>query len=253
MNTFALQSNKVLFFYTLVDEIREKKILEQYQSITNTNEKTKISSYIFEKDQHNCLVTRGLVRFVLSACTGLPAGSLDFIENKYGKPALKPGLTTLPLRFNISHSSGMTACAVTLNHDIGIDIEDFHRSIELNIANRFFAQAEAEYIKNLPDKNRQEGFFDLWILKEAYIKARGMGLSISLESFRFEINKNIRIHFDEIDDSPDHWQFFRFSPVNDYKAAIAINSPTSNSIELQIYKCIPFHEVKQQHSITIYK
>lgn len=251
MNTLYLKSNEIHFFYTPIDEIKERQLLDRYRSVISEKEKTKVGRYVFEKDQLNCLVTRALVRFVLSAYTQQDPEKFEFIENIYGKPDVKPGLIKVPVKFNLSHSNGVTACAVVLDKEIGLDIEKFNQKIDLTIAHRFFSKSESEYLNKCPDKDKQSVFFDFWTLKESYIKAKGMGLSIGLDKFSFEMDKkNICINFHESqNDSCDQWRFFKFSPVKNYTAAISIQSALKTTYILHIHKCIPFSNIKKQHSI----
>ncbi len=250
MNSFELKPDEIHFFYTLVDEIKDNGLMDRYRAVINENEKRKVDRYIFEKDRHNSLVTRALLRFLLSESTHQDPDSFEFIENEYGKPDLKPGGIKIPLKFNLSHSSGVTACALALGYEIGVDIENYRRKIDLNIADRFFSKPEVEYLSKCPDKDKQTVFFDFWTLKESYIKARGMGLSIGLDKFSFKIGKkNISINFHEsLNDYQDQWQFFKFSPIKNFTAAISIQSSLKTPLKLHIHKCTPFcshQEVKQ--------
>lgn len=241
-----LEPDEIHFFYTPIDEIKDNRVLDIYRSVISEKEKAKVNRFVFEKDRHNSLVTRALLRFLLSAYTDQNPESLEFIENRYGKPDLKPGLINMSVKFNLSHSSGVTACALAMASQIGMDIENYHRKIDLTIADRYFSESESEYLKKCPDRDKQEVFFDIWTLKESYIKARGMGLSIGLDKFSFTIDgENICVDFDEsLDDFCDQWRFFRFSPLENYKAAISIRSALENTYKLRIYKCIPFREIK---------
>ncbi len=230
----------------MVENIRDPLLLNRYRALISEKEKAKTDRYVFAKDQHKCLITRALLRCVLSACTGVAPDVFEFTENAYGKPALKQGIVSLPVQFNLSHSDGMTACALTLNHDIGLDIENRRREIELGLADRYFTQSEAAYVRNRLVAERQNAFYDIWTLKESYIKARGMGLSIDLDAFGFEVDQTIRIDFDaSLADLAEQWQFFRFSPVEDYQAAISVRSPAQNVFNLNIYQCIPCIEIKR--------
>ena len=245
MDTIRLKPNEIHFFYSLVEEIKDPLLLDRYRLLISEKEKAKTDRYVFEKDRHNCLITRSLLRFVLSICTGMAPREIEFIENAYGKPDLKPGGVPMPLRFNLSHSGGMTACALTLDHEIGVDIEHLHRNVDLSLADRYFTKSEAAYVRNRPVEERQAAFFDIWTLKESYIKAKGMGLSIELNAFGFTIDQETRIFFDpSLDDAPNQWRFFRFSPVEKYKAAISVKSPMQNAFNLRVYQCIPFAEIK---------
>ena len=246
METIHPKPNEIHFFYSMVEEIRDPLLLNRYRALLSEKERAKTDRYVFAKDRHKCLITRALLRCVLSACTGVAPEVFDFTENAYGKPALKQGIVPLPVLFNLSHSSGMTACALTLNHDIGLDIENRRRDIELGLADRYFTQSETAYVRNRPAAERQSAFYDIWTLKESYIKARGMGLSIDLDAFGFEIDQGIRICFDaSLADTAAQWHFFRFSPVEDYQAAIAVRSPAQNALSLHVYQCIPCIEIKR--------
>ncbi|MFH1152415.1 MAG: 4'-phosphopantetheinyl transferase superfamily protein [Pseudomonadota bacterium] len=243
-----LRADETHFFYTRVDELKQDPLLlESYQVVVNEAEKRKVNRYVFEKDRHRSLVTRALLRYVLSMCTGVDPRGFDFMENRYGKPDLKPGLVMVPLSFNLSHSGGITACAVALGHDIGVDVEDCRRKTDVAIADRFFSVSEADSIKQCPSEDRQSAFYDFWTLKESYIKARGMGLSIDLKHFSFSIGTpGITIDFDpSLNDSSREWQFFRFSPVEHYKAAIAIRSSLETPMALNVYSCIPFRSMEK--------
>jgi 4'-phosphopantetheinyl transferase len=243
LTRFTLKPDTIHFFYTQIDEIKSKALLNKYHSIINKKEKEKINRYIFEKDQHNCLVTRALIRFLLSSCTNLHPEEFKFSENRYGKPDLIPGLLNIPVKFNLSHSGGVTACALTLGSDIGLDIENSQRQIDFKIADRFFSTPEANYLNSCPEKEKQNVFYNFWTLKESYIKARGKGLSIGLDKFSFKLDKQkIRVHFHEsLNDTPAQWQFFQFSPCESFKAAISIKSPLKTPTKLHIHKCIPFN------------
>ena len=246
MQGIILQPGEVHFFYAQSEKIQNHLLLQKYYEISSEKEKEKINRYIFKKDRHTCLVTRGLQRFVLSQCTHIPPESLVFEENRYGKPDIKPGLTDIPVKFNLSHSNGLTACAVTLNSEIGIDVEDSTRKINLNIADRFFSRQESEYILNMPEQKKKKTFFDFWTLKESYIKSKGKGLSIPLAKFSFRINNNkTSIHFDEsYNDNSDNFTFFRFPLLKRFKAAITIQAPDNLKCKVNIYHCIPFKEIK---------
>ena len=251
LDHIELKPGEVHFFYSVVGEIQSPFLLEKYRGISSKEEQSKIDRYKFERDRKCCLVTRGLVRFVLSQCTHLPPQSFEFIENRYGKPCLKTGVTDIPIRFNLSHAGGLTACAVALDHEIGIDVEDSRREIEMNIADRFFSRQESAYLDQAKDK--QGVFFDFWTLKESYIKAVGMGLSIPLDKFSFIMGPDdTAIEFDDAYlDDPDNFSFFRFPLLKDFKAAITIQAPKIMRSMVKIYQCIPFKEIKQQDHIHI--
>jgi len=162
-------------------------------------------------------------------------------------------VTDIPICFNLSHANGLTSCAVVLDHEIGIDVEDSIRKIDINIADRFFSRQESEYLGQTREKDKKNVFFDFWTLKESYIKAKGKGLSIPLDKFSFTIGQNFTaICFaDSYNDDPDNLTFFRFPLLKTFKAAITIQAPETKGFKVNIYQCIPFKEIKRQEDIKI--
>jgi 4'-phosphopantetheinyl transferase len=130
------------------------------------------------------IVGRGAMRPLLERYTGVRAEELTFVHNEFGKPEL-PGSEIM---FNLSHSHGIALFAVTRGRAIGIDIERIREEVTMDkIAERFFSPAEASALSALPGHQRAEAFFNCWTRKEAWIKARGHGLSIPLNSFEVSL------------------------------------------------------------------
>lgn len=290
-----INSNEIHIWYTFTDEVYDPELLKTYFAIINSDELTKINRYMFEKDRHSCLLTRALIRYTLSKYINKKPELWEFSTNKYGKPALKGDTCNQNYQFNISHTKGLIVLALTTSGSVGIDVEGTNRNIidrnktdrkkiernridrkkmDIDIAERFFSPSEAIAIKNAASENRTKLFLDFWTLKESYIKARGMGLSIPLDKFYFTItNKNIRINFTpEINDKPENWQFFKFNIADNhnsdlpdiikneslcnitshkdfhikYKMSIAINSPQHSPCQLKFFRCVPFQYEKNQ-------
>jgi 4'-phosphopantetheinyl transferase len=143
----------------------------------------RIKRFHFYRDARNALLGDILARTEICRATGLKNEQLDFSTNEYGKPFLNhltpDGSAADPrIHFNISHTGNYIACAVA-DRSVGIDIESI-KSVDLNIAERFFAPDEIEYVM---DNNQAQRFFEVWTKKESRIKWEGKGLSKSLESF----------------------------------------------------------------------
>ena len=252
--TLALRPGRILCLYTLTDQLLGSELLGTYREIIPEDEKKKVDRFIFEKDRHTCLVTRALLRYALYACTGRAPEAFAFEQNDYGKPALVPDRAFPDIRFNLSHTSGMTACALSLGTDVGLDVEDTGRRVELSIAKRYFAPQEARFMETCPEADQKERFFEFWTLKESYIKARGMGLSIPLDQFAFDIETSpIHIWMDTaLGDSPELWQFFRFSPGPPHTAALSVRKGMAPSFGLDIFECIPFYRIARRHDIRFF-
>lgn len=142
--------------------------------------------FIHKVDQIRCVFGEILLRYILWKHYHIASESVTFQYNEYGKPMLNE---KIPLDFSISHSGTWLMCGVSENK-IGIDVEENGKSQMLSIAKRCFTNEEYQYIKHQPESQQADAFYQIWTLKESYIKCIGKGLSESLQSFRFEINEN---------------------------------------------------------------
>ena len=89
------------------------------------------------------------------------------------------------MHFNLSHSGSYAVCAVS-DAPVGVDIEVRRKNTNLKVAKRFFSQAENDYIDSFETlESREDAFYRIWTLKEAFVKATGEGLSRPLNEFSF--------------------------------------------------------------------
>ncbi len=214
--------------------------MQGLKSLLTETEKHKLNRMKSEKTRHARLIAHLFLKQVLARCTGSSAEAVRFTQNRYGKPELAPGLTEQPVRFNLSHAGDLVVCAVTLAHDIGVDVEHLERPVNLSIATRFFSNQESEALVHAEASLKQPLFFRFWTLKEAYAKATGRGLGIGLDQFRFVLDpSDIRVVFHSPgQDDPEFWQFFQFSPVPGYLAAVAIDKRTDPPLTLSVHPWI---------------
>jgi 4'-phosphopantetheinyl transferase len=185
-------------------------LLAAYDSLLTPDERAKQQRFMFEKGRRECLVTRALVRTTLSRYADVAPRDWRFVPNEHGRPDIAPGLVRAPLRFNLSHTDGLIACAVSLERDVGVDVEYLdRRGPDLDVAERFFSALEVRELRALPASEQRDRFFCYWTLKESYIKARGMGLALPLDKFSFHLGERpIRITIDpSLGDDASAWQF----------------------------------------------
>ena len=163
-----------------------------------------------ERLQHDFLMARALVRRTLSRYEAVDPADWTFDVGSHGKPSIAARQGSR-LRFNLSHTRGMIACAVRLDEEVGVDVETRARRNDITrIADRFFSVEEVRTLRALPAAEHPARFFTYWALKEAYIKARGLGLAIPLGAFTFHVDGGgpIRITLDErIHGDPGGWSF----------------------------------------------
>lgn len=147
------------------------------------DELARAARFRFDKDRNHFIVARALLRKLLAAYLEVGADRLQFCYAEKGKPALEerpPG----SLKFNLAHSYGLAIYAFCWNREIGVDLEFIREDLAVEeIAERFFSESEIQTLRDLPEKLRKQAFFDCWTRKEAYIKARGDGLSMPLDEF----------------------------------------------------------------------
>lgn len=200
-----------------------------------TKERDKVDRYRLPASQHSALITRAFIRLLLSKYAPLAPDEWQFSISELGKPEIKN--PPLALRFNLSHNDHIIICAICLDKDIGCDIEDLTRKVSINaIAKRFFSKQEALLIKKTPRR-----FFEYWTLKEAFVKATGLGISQGLETFSFVINApkethfndNINLTFDEKarQKSPQDWYQALLFPDDKHCIAVSVNNKKQTDIK----------------------
>jgi 4'-phosphopantetheinyl transferase len=225
------------------ERVTDRATLEAYEALLAPEERTKQRRFRFAIDRHDCLVTRALVRTTLSRYAPVHPAAWRFDLNQYGRPHLAPGQCDPDLRFNLSHTRGLIACAVTIGHEIGCDVESLRRSGEtVAIADRYFSPAEVGALRALPEEQQRERFFAYWTLKESYIKARGMGLALPLDQFSLLLDGGppIGIAFDpRLGDDPGLWQFELRRPTEDHMLAIGVNRGRGADLAVSIARTIP--------------
>ncbi len=224
-DAFDLVADELHVWYVFGDKVDDPRLLESYIRLMAPDERARHDRFVFAKDRHQFLVTRGLVRTLLARYGGLAPEDCVFETNRYGRPSLC-NQRALPIAFNLSHTHGIVACAVVRGRDVGLDVEDLDRpAINPALPARYFSPAEGQALDEVAPHERMSRFFDYWTLKEAYIKARGMGLSLPLAGFSLllEDGRAPRISFaSTIEDDPAAWQFALFDPSPRYRLAVAV-------------------------------
>ncbi|XP_027346566.1 uncharacterized protein LOC113858235 isoform X2 [Abrus precatorius] len=265
------------FWYVLPDEVKSTKLLNRYLEIVSPCEKENVFHMRGEQLKKRALLARVLVRTTLARyqmnCQIDPK-SLKFRTNNYGKPEVDwlytDDWSLPPLHFNISHTSSLIACGVTVGSPIGIDVEEKQRTLKNNIltfARRYLSPHETEMLTRIadPELQRQE-FIKLWTLKEAYVKALGKGFSASpFKTFTIQLRNHMEggIHTpphmiskditvepsdDDLKNLSSNWQFVLLELAGSHYAAVCIEQDRMNTgkgdipINLTIRKTIPFIE-----------
>ncbi|MEW5848462.1 MAG: 4'-phosphopantetheinyl transferase superfamily protein [Myxococcota bacterium] len=187
-------------------------------------ERARHQRYLFPRNRDEFLLTRALVRSTLSRYVEVDPAAWVFRTNEHGRPEIAE--PRVPLRFNLSNTQGLIACAVAWERDVGVDVENSAEKTDVtSIAGNYFSPQEVSSLFALPWERQRTRFFEFWTLKEAYIKARGMGLAIPLDQFSFLVADDapIQVALDpRLGDDATTWQFALLRPASDFFAALAI-------------------------------
>lgn len=158
------------------------------ETTLSADEAERAARFRFDKDRNRFTVSHIALRDILSRYLNCEPKQVQYTVGDYGKPAV---ISKLKLDFNLSHSRDYALIAVTRGRKVGIDVEHFRDELEIEkIARRFFSEKENAELMSLPSGQQRTGFFNCWTRKEAYIKAHGLGLSLSLDSFDVSLSPN---------------------------------------------------------------
>jgi 4'-phosphopantetheinyl transferase len=198
----------------------------RFQHTLSVDEQMRADRFYFRQDRERFIVGRGLLRAILGSYLDRAPENLTFKYNHCGKPSIVSKAGAEPIRFNVSHSHGTGLYAVTRDLEIGVDLELIRDGLEVEqIATSFFSRREVSALNALPAELRRHAFFLCWTRKEAYIKARGEGLSLPFDQFEVSLSPGEPAAL--MSTQPDSGDAFRWSLqdlslASGYVAAFAV-------------------------------
>jgi 4'-phosphopantetheinyl transferase len=225
--SLQLQAGQVDIWLASLSDLSSSELIACRQLLSEP-EHAQWQRFVVEDARHQYLVTRALVRTTLSRYADVPARAWQFETNTYGRPHISQPLASRNLRFNLSNTTGLVACAVSMDCEIGIDVENITRTVDTDeVAPSVFAPAELADFREAGLEDRRDRFFSYWTLKESYIKARGMGLSLPLDAFWFELGGTspLLCVTDRCPDIPARWRFYQHAPTDEHMMAVAVAAP----------------------------
>lgn len=220
-----IEPGEVHVWLAWADRFADPALEPRLAGIMTADERARQQRFIRPADRLLQLVARALVRVLLSSYAGGAPADWRFGAGRHGKPFLVGPPAGAGIAFNLSHTAGLVAAAFTADAELGVDVERLaRRTATMDVARRFFARTEVAWLERVPMAEREETFFALWTLKEAYLKARGLGLSVPLGAFAFDLAAEPpRVSFEPpIDDRPERWQFARRAPGPLHRLAVAV-------------------------------
>ncbi|MGZ4830286.1 MAG: 4'-phosphopantetheinyl transferase family protein [Candidatus Angelobacter sp.] len=220
-----------------VSLIRPEVEVRWHRQFLSPIEAERADRYYFDRHRNRFIVARSVLRQLLGTYLHLDPRVIDFAYGPQGKPDVVAPQNPYRLRFNLSHSGELALIAVSLSRELGIDVERIKPDIAgLEIATRFFSPEECAKLECVLPNMRVDAFFDCWTRKEAYIKARGEGLSIPLDSFEVAFAPGVEpalLQAKTSHDAPSRWRFHALHPDPGYKAALAVEG---SDHELQLWE-----------------
>jgi 4'-phosphopantetheinyl transferase len=236
-------SGRIDLWCTYIGDIGDAGLWPRYHALLSAGERARQARFRFAGDRRRYLLTRALVRTVLSRYAAVRPQDWVFASGPRGRPEISAPRLEPALEFNIAHSADLVMLGVSSGRTLGVDVESMaERQVEVEGLDRYFAAEESAALLSLPSSGRRRRFFELWTLKESYIKARGMGLAIALDSFRFELpgERGLTLHMrPELADSPRHWRLWQLALRPDYLAAVCAARGQGEPPRLSVREIVP--------------
>jgi 4'-phosphopantetheinyl transferase len=198
----------------------------------STDEKERAARFSIAVERDRFVAARAILREFLGAYVHELPVSLSFERSALGKPRLhrRPGAPDL--RFNLSHSHNLALFAFSLGREIGVDIEKIlPKFANEGIAEQYFSAREQEDLRATPNEDRAEAFFRCWTRKEAYIKARGDGLDVPLDSFTVSLKRNGFPKLWSADS--ENWKIYSLKVQPGFAGAMVVERPECRVLYLQ--------------------
>jgi 4'-phosphopantetheinyl transferase len=217
------------------------EIVEALGRLLSTDESKRAQRFHFERDRKHFIVARGTLRRLIGRYLAAKPESIRFTYQEYGKPHLAADSLYPTLKFNLAHSGSLAVFAFTRLGEIGVDLEQIKPELAgEDIARRFFSESEVASLEALPESERAVAFFNCWTRKEAFIKAKGLGLSLPLDQFDVTLipghdARLLRTAWDESE--AERWSIRALDVAEDYAGALAIENHDG---KLSCWECDKF-------------
>lgn len=210
---------------SVADLISRPNVFERARAIVDARDAARFSRFHREIDGQMFLLGRLMARTLVGRALGCDPQSWTWREGPRGRPEV--GHPPTALRFNLAHSAGLVLCAIARGREVGVDVEDTsRRTPDPGIVDRYCAPAEVADIGARGDA-WPERFLEYWTLKEAYLKARGLGIAVPLSeiSFTLDGHGSARIGFlGTLSGTDERWSFTLARPSARHLAAVAVST-----------------------------
>ncbi|HET6346902.1 MAG TPA: 4'-phosphopantetheinyl transferase superfamily protein [Myxococcota bacterium] len=240
--TDAIDATEVHLWHCGTEVLQQPGIQAACEALLLPDERQQWRRFLVAHAAESYLLTRAMMRTVLSRYAPVAPLAWTFRRNAHGRPEISGPTLDLPLRFNLSNTRGLVVCGVTAGWDLGVDVENLDRKPSIEVADNHFAPEEVRALRSLPREAQSERFLTYWTLKEAYIKARGLGLAIPLQDFALTLSATAAptVAFSgSLNDDPAAWQFGLAAPAPRYLAAVAVRRGQAPDVRVRLRPGLP--------------
>ncbi|MEO8481368.1 MAG: 4'-phosphopantetheinyl transferase superfamily protein [Acidobacteriota bacterium] len=189
-------------------------------------ERDRYGRFRHDADREMFLLGRVMARTLVGRALGRRPDEWPWREGPRGRPEID--LPGVPLSFNVAHSGGIVVCALGREAEVGIDIEDRGRArLDRDLVDRYCSPAEIANIASQTGDGWRDQFLKYWTLKEAYLKARGLGIAVPLSDLSFTLvdNGHVTVEFINSLVGADPAWAFDLRALGDHFVALAASTP----------------------------
>ncbi len=215
---------------------------DDYRALLDAGEHARQARLLRRADRRRDLAARALVRTVLSRYLPVAPEAWVFGADAHGRPRIVAPQGLPPIEFNIAHSAERVLLGITAGRALGVDVEYTRRRADTVSLERYFAPAERAALAALPAARRRRRFFELWTLKEAYLKARGLGLRLPLHGCAFEcsVPGEVRLALSgAFADAPQRWALAQLTLRERYVLAVCAERREDPPLTLAVREVVP--------------
>lgn len=223
-------TDNIIHVYLIQFNLFDSKECIQYLS---EDERVRAEKLKIEEKKNQLVITRSILRLLLSSAIGKSYQDIEFFYGEHGKPSIKESLNGKPIEFNISHSGNYALIAITLSRKVGVDIEEVNLNIDhQSLSKRFFSKQEYIRLQGIDAGHQRDAFYSIWAKKESFIKATGKGVAFGLEHFSVSLDGGCQVGMEVITSNQleDDWFTYNLLEIDDYKTALTTSMKNSEII-----------------------
>lgn len=225
----VLSDNKIHVYLIQFDLFNSEKCIQYLLD----DERVRADKLKIEEKKNQFVITRSVLRLLLSSVIGKENQEIGFIYGEHGKPSIKESIDGKPIEFNISHSGNYALIAITLSNKVGVDIEEVNIDTDhQSLSKRFFSESEKNELIRLGNELQLDAFYRIWARKESFIKATGKGVAFGLDRFSVTLDETIDGGMEVLTSTPldDKWFCYDLINLDNYKTALTTCNKTCDVV-----------------------